>query len=156
MAGGGIVFTGTARRVHARTGLLPARNALRIRGRTLLRAYRSLRRALGELEDPEFRITIGGAEEVTLVVHLERGRVRGFAVEKGLVCLLNPKLVAEAAFERVLEVAIHKDQIDFKGQSKLRLGVALWHGGLPVDVLPAEGFLDVNLGEENWAWPPES
>jgi alpha-amylase/alpha-mannosidase (GH57 family) len=112
--------------------------------------------ALGELEDPEFRITIGGVEEVTLVVHLERGHVRGFAVEKGLVCLLNPKLVAEAAFERVLEVAIHKDQINFKGQSKLRLGVALWHGGLPVDVLPAEGFLDVNLGEENWAWPPES
>ncbi|MCU1315549.1 MAG: glycoside hydrolase, family 57, partial [Candidatus Acidoferrum typicum] len=111
--------------------------------------------ALGELEDPEFRITIGGAEEVTLVVHLERGHVRGFAVEKGLVCLLNPKLVAEAAFERVLEVAIHRDQINFKGQSKLRLGVALWHGGLPVDVLPAEGFLDVNLGEENWAWPPE-
>jgi len=38
---------------------------------------------------------------------------------------------------------------------KLRVGVALWHGGLPVDVLPAEGFLDVNLGEENSAWPVE-
>jgi len=24
-----------------------------------------------------------------------------------------------------------------------------------VDVLPAEGFLDVLLGEENSAWPPE-
>ena len=112
--------------------------------------------ALGELEHPEFRITIGGEEEVTLVVNLERGHVQGFAVEKDLVCLLNPKLVAEAAFERVLEVAIHKDLINFKGQSKLRLGVALWHAGLPVDVLPAEGFLDVNLGEENSAWPPES
>ena len=112
--------------------------------------------ALGELEHPEFRITIGGEEEVTLVVNLERGHVQGFAVEKDLVCLLNPKLVAEAAFERVLEVAIHKDLINFKAQSKLRLGVALWHAGLPVDVLPAEGFLDVNLGEENSAWPPES
>jgi len=111
--------------------------------------------ALAELEDPEFRITIGGAEEVTIVVKLERGHVQGFAVEKGLVCLLNPKRVAEAAFERVLEVALQKDQINFKGQSKLRLGVALWHGGLPVDVLPAEGFLDVHLGEENSAWPPE-
>jgi hypothetical protein len=111
---------------------------------------------LGELEHPEFRITIGGEEEVTLVVNLERGHVQGFAVEKDLVCLLNPKLVAEATFERVLEVAIHKDLINFKGQSKLRLGVALWHAGLPVDVLPAEGFLDVNLGEENSAWPPES
>jgi len=34
-----------------------------------------------------------------------------------------------------LEVAILKDQINFKGQNKLRLGVALWHSGLPVDVL---------------------
>jgi alpha-amylase/alpha-mannosidase (GH57 family) len=111
--------------------------------------------ALGELEDPEFRITIGGAEEVTIVVNLVRGHVQGFAVEKGLVCLLNPKAVAEVAFERILEVAIHKDQINLAGQSKLRLGVALWHGGLPVDVLPAAGFLDVPLGEEHAAWLPE-
>jgi hypothetical protein len=88
-------------------------------------------------------------------VNLERGHVRGFAVEKDRLCLLNPKRVAEAAFERVLEVAIHKDQINFKGQTKLRLGVALWHGGLPVDVLPAEGFLEVNLGEEHSAWTLE-
>jgi hypothetical protein len=28
----------------------------------------------------------------------------------------------------------------------------LWHGGLPIDVMPAEGHLDVALGEENAAW----
>lgn len=111
--------------------------------------------ALAEVEDPEFRITIGGAEEVILVVKLVRGRLQEFAVEKGRVCLLNPKSVAEAAFERILEVAINKDQINLKGQTKLRLGVALWHGGLPVDVMPAEGFLEVALGEENYAWPLE-
>jgi alpha-amylase/alpha-mannosidase (GH57 family) len=111
--------------------------------------------ALGELEDPEFRITIAAAEEITIVVKLERGHLQEFAVEKGRVCLLNPKRVAEAAYERILEVAIQKDEFDLKGQTKLRLGVALWHGGLPVDVLPAEGFLDVNLGEEHSAWSPE-
>jgi hypothetical protein len=26
---------------------------------------------------------------------------------------------------------------------------------LPVDVLPAEGFLEVQLGEDHSAWPPE-
>jgi len=31
--------------------------------------------------------------------------------------------------------------------------VALWHGGLPIDVLPAGGFFDVWLGEEHSAWP---
>jgi hypothetical protein len=33
--------------------------------------------------------------------------------------------------------------------------VALWKGGLPVDVLPPEGVLEVALGEENFAWEPE-
>jgi len=31
----------------------------------------------------------------------------------------------------------------------------LWQGGLPVDVLPLEGMLEIPLGEENFAWPPE-
>ncbi|MGH9675793.1 MAG: glycoside hydrolase family 57 protein, partial [Candidatus Acidiferrum sp.] len=109
--------------------------------------------ALVELEDPEFRITVEGAEELILVVKLQRGRLLEFAVEKERVCLLNPKDVAEAAFDRFLEIAIQRDQINSKGQTKLRLGVALWHGGLPVDVLPAQGFLDIPLGEENSAWP---
>jgi len=111
--------------------------------------------ALSELEDPEFRITIHGSEEVVIVVNLERGRLKEFAVEKGRVCLLNPQNIAEAAFDRILEVSIRREELNLKGQTKLRLGVALWHGSLPVDVLPAEAFLDVQLGEENSAWPVE-
>src|SRR6516162_257589 len=110
---------------------------------------------MGELEDPEFRITVCGAEELVIVVKLQRGRIQEFAVEKARVCLLKPESVAVAAFDRILEVAIHRDQLDLKGQSKLMLGVALWHGGLPVDVLPADGLLDIQLGEDNFAWPPE-
>ncbi|MGC2234027.1 MAG: hypothetical protein WBA09_21185, partial [Candidatus Acidiferrum sp.] len=110
---------------------------------------------LGELEDPEFRITIAAAEEITIVVRLQRGHLQEFAVETGRLCLLNPKTVAEASFERILEVAIQRSEIKLQGQTKLKLGVALWHGGLPVDVLPAEGFLEVSLGEEHSAWPAE-
>jgi len=76
-------------------------------------------------------------------------------VEKARVCLLRLESVAQAAFDRILEVAIHRDQLELRGQNTLKLGVALWHCGLPVDVLPAEGFLDVPLGEENFAWPAE-
>ena len=103
--------------------------------------------------------TVHGEAEIEAVVRVLRtstqmgGHVREFAVEKDRVCLLNPKSVAEVAFERVLEVAIKKDQINLEGQLRLKLGVALWHGGLPVDVLPAEGFLDVDLGEETSSWP---
>ena len=73
-------------------------------------------------------------------------------MEKSRVCLLNPSKVAQAAYKRTLEVAIHKSELDLRGLSKFKLGVALWHGGLPVDVLPAEGFLEVQLGDENSAW----
>jgi alpha-amylase/alpha-mannosidase (GH57 family) len=110
---------------------------------------------MSELDDPQFRITVGAAEELVIVVKLQRGRIQGFAVEKARLCLLKLESVAVAAFDRILEVAIHRDQLDLKGQSRLMLGVALWHGGLPVDVLPAEGLLDIQLGEDNFAWPPE-
>jgi len=108
---------------------------------------------LGELEDSEFRVTIGGAEELAVIVKLERGHLKEFGVEKGSVCLLNPESCAQAGFERILEVAVRREEINLKGQAKLKLGVALWHGGLPVDVLPAEGALEIHLGEDNFAWP---
>ena len=108
------------------------------------------------LEDPEFRITIGAAQEIVIVANLERGRMKEFAVEKGRVCLLNPASVATVAFDRTLEIAVQKEHLELKGKSKFPIGVALWHGGLPIDVLPAEGFLEVNLGEENSAWAVET
>ena len=89
------------------------------------------------------------------MVNLERGRLREFAVEKDRVCLLNSKNIAEAAFDRILEVSVQRSEINLKGQRSLRLGVALWHGGLPVDVLPAEGFLEIALGDEQHSWPLE-
>jgi alpha-amylase/alpha-mannosidase (GH57 family) len=109
--------------------------------------------ALHEIADPEFRITIWAEEEVTVVVRVERGRVVEFAIEQGRACLMNPKDFAEVAFESILEVAIRKDKLKLNGVKSLRVGVALWHGGLPVDVLPSEALLEVPLGEENAAWP---
>jgi len=109
--------------------------------------------SLAELEDPEFRIVVGTGEEFAVVVNLERGRMKEFAVEKNRVCLLKPETLAVAAFQRTLEVAIRKDALELKGLSKITLGVALWHGGLPIDVMPAEGNVEILLGEENAAWP---
>jgi len=95
---------------------------------------------------------MSGAEELTVVANLERGRLKEFALEKDRVCLLNPDTIAEVAFRRTLEVAVRKEAMNLKGLNKFKLGVALWHGGLPIDVMPAEGFLEVALGEENAAW----
>ncbi len=111
--------------------------------------------ALSEIEGPEFRITISAADEIAVVVRVARGRVIEFAVEQGRACILNPKEFVEVAFERILEVAVRKDKLGLAGITKLKISVALWHGGLPVDVLPSEASLEVPLGEENAAWPFE-
>ncbi|HUI52540.1 MAG TPA: glycoside hydrolase family 57 protein, partial [Terriglobales bacterium] len=95
--------------------------------------------SLGELNDPEFRIVLGGKEEVTVVVNLDRGRVKEYAVEKSRVCLLNPEELVEVGFRRTLEVAVQREALALDGQTKFTVGLALWHGGLPIDVLPAEG-----------------
>jgi alpha-amylase/alpha-mannosidase (GH57 family) len=109
--------------------------------------------ALSEIDDPEFRITIAGAHEVIVLVKLLRGRVEEFSIEQDKICLLNPKSVLEVAFDRTLEIAVRRDVICPVGCGKLNLGVALWHGGLPVDVLPASGFLEIALGEDHFSWP---
>jgi hypothetical protein len=111
--------------------------------------------AVTDLGKFEFRITIQAAEEIIIIAKLERGKPVEFSIEQARICLLSPAQAAEVAFERILEVAVKKDIMQLRGVQKLRVGVALWHEGLPVDVLPAEGYLEVSLGEENAAWPIE-
>jgi hypothetical protein len=112
-------------------------------------------KALAELESAEFRVTVQANSAVIIVAKLCREKLTEFSVEQDRICLLKPSTAVEAAYEQILEVAIQKDLFDIRGINRLRLGVALWHGGLPVDVLPAEGVLDVPLGEDNFAWPLE-
>jgi len=111
--------------------------------------------AFAELDDPEFHITIAGGNELTVVIKVVRGRVQEFSVEENRACLLEPQDIAEVAFDRILELSIRREEISLQAQKGLRLGVALWHGGLPVDVLPAEGFLEIPLGDEQHSWPVE-
>ena len=107
---------------------------------------------LDDMQGAEFRVTIHAADEIAFMARMNRGKLVEFAVEQNRVCLLNPKETAAAAFDRFLEIAINKELFTLAGVNRLRLGAALWHAGLPVDVLPAEGFLEVPLGEENSAW----
>jgi len=68
---------------------------------------------------------------------------------------LSPAEFAKAAFGKVVEVSFEKKLFDIKGRRSLLLGVAIWDSGLPVDVLPAEGYLEIPLGDAAYAWPVE-
>ena len=67
--------------------------------------------------------------------------------------MLHPAPVVSAAYGKILEVSLARELFDLKNRRELLLSVALWEGGLPLDVLPVEGMLQVPLGEENYAWP---
>jgi hypothetical protein len=100
------------------------------------------------------RLTIWDSRETRITLSVEEGRL-GSIVEQGGVCLLHPDTVVSAAYGKILEVSLARELFDLRGCRELLLSIALWSGGLPIDVLPVEGMLSVPLGEENFAWPGE-
>jgi len=111
--------------------------------------------ALQELRDAEFRITFRAEQELRVVVRFENGRVTGYLVESRDLCLLGPDDVVRVAFDRILEVSVAREMFFLANQKSVSMGVALWEGGLPMDLLPGEGMLEIQLGEENFAWKVE-
>jgi len=108
--------------------------------------------ALAELRDAEFRITLRAEQELRVVVRLEEGRVKGHLVESRDLCLLGPDEVVKVACDKILEVSVAKEMLLLGDRKSLSLGVALWEGGLPVDLLPEEGMMEIQLGGEFFAW----
>ena len=92
--------------------------------------------------------------EVAAGVVVLRQALAGCIFEHAGLCLLHPETVVSAAYGKILEVGFARELFDLHGRRELLLSVALWKGGLPLDVLPAEGMMSVALGEEYFAWPP--
>jgi alpha-amylase/alpha-mannosidase (GH57 family) len=107
------------------------------------------------LHDAECRLTFRCEEELRVVVRIEEGKLSGYLVESKDFCLLGPDEMVLVGCGRILEVSIARKLLRLKGLQSFSLVVALWEGGLPVDLLPAEGWLEVRLGAENFAWPVE-
>ncbi len=105
------------------------------------------------LRDCEFRVALRAGEELRVVARIEEGRLAGYLMESKDVCLLGPDEMVAVAFDNILEVAVARKMLALTGQTSLLLGATLWQGGLPVDALPAEGWLEIKLGAEAFAWP---
>jgi len=106
-----------------------------------------------ELQECEFRITLAAEEELRIIAQIKEGKLERFVVEREDTCLLNVGDRVRVAFGRILEVRVAREMVSVGKRASFGLAVALWEGGLPVDVLPGEGFLEVKLGTEAFAWP---
>jgi alpha-amylase/alpha-mannosidase (GH57 family) len=105
------------------------------------------------LRECVFRVAIRASQEVRLPVHIRDGKIADIQVEQNEACVLGSEKYVQAAYDQSLEVAIARSLIETEGRSSFQLGVSLWQGGLPVDVLPAQGWLEIRLGAENFSWP---
>jgi len=109
----------------------------------------------GALTDfPEFqlRLTLWDSRETRITLRIEQSKLMQIVVEQAGMCLLHPEPVAQAAFGKIIEVGLARELFDLRDRRELLLSVALWEGGLPVDLLPLEGMLSIALGDEHFAW----
>ena len=111
--------------------------------------------AMCAMPDFQMRLTMWDARETRITFVVQKEKLTQSIVEQGGVCLLKPGRAVTAAYGKVLEVGLARELFDLRGQREILVSMALWSGGLPVDVLPLEGMLQIPLGEENFAWPPE-
>ena len=110
--------------------------------------------ALATLQDAEFRITLRGDEELRIVLHVREGKLCEQHVETKDSCLVGPQDMVLAACDRILEVSVVRKLLRLGKRNSFSLLIALWEGGLPVDLLPAEGWFEVALGQDHFAWGP--
>ncbi|HWW51569.1 MAG TPA: glycoside hydrolase, partial [Verrucomicrobiae bacterium] len=111
--------------------------------------------AIAEMTEFQLRLTMWDSQETRITVRVKHGKLAGCVLEQGGVCPLHPETVVSAAYGKIIEISLARELFDLRGRRELLVSVALWSGGLPIDVLPVEGMLEVALGEENFAWAPE-
>jgi alpha-amylase/alpha-mannosidase (GH57 family) len=111
--------------------------------------------AIAKMPEFQLRLTVWDSRETRITLRVEGGKLKGCVVEHDGICLLRPEAVMSAAYAKVFEVGLARELFDLRGRRELLVTVALWTAGLPVDVLPIEGMLEVALGEENYAWDKE-
>jgi len=108
---------------------------------------------LAELKDYEFRLTIRTSEELRVYAKVSAGTMGQVTVERNGLCLLDSASLVQLSFAKIFEVKIARQALVVPaGTQGIGLSVTVWEGGLPLDVLPADGFLMVALGAENFAW----
>lgn len=111
-----------------------------------------LAEAIADMSDFQLRITIWDSRETRITLRIQKGALRQAILEQGGVCLLHSENLMRAAYSKILELSLARDLFDLANRRELLLSIALWEGGLPLDVLPAEGMLGISLGEDNFAW----
>ncbi len=119
-----------------------------------------LRVDLGELffkmhPDFEVRVTVDGGHPARLHALVGTGGIKAIEFFKGEESLLVPLATGDqvqAAFGNVFEVAFGFGILGIMPHEKVQLQVSIWIDELPMQVIPQEGWLTLELTEELVSW----
>jgi hypothetical protein len=111
---------------------------------------------IAEIPNFQLRVTLWDSRETRITVRVEKGKFAGCVLEQGGACMLHPEALVGAGYGKIIEVGVAKEIFDLSSRKSLLVSVALWEAGLPIEVLPIDGMLDIPLGAENFAWELQS
>ncbi|MGA7918855.1 MAG: hypothetical protein WCA38_04230, partial [Candidatus Acidiferrales bacterium] len=112
--------------------------------------------AIADIPDFQLRLTLWDSRETRITVSVKNNNVTGCILEQAGLCLLHPETMVTVAYEKIIEVGMSRELFDLQGRRSLLIGAALWEGGLPIEVLPVDGMLELALGEESFGWKVEA
>ncbi len=93
----------------------------------------------------EIVVSLQSNAELRITARLARHKLAGFSVALDKSESPEAATRVTVAFARFLEVRIAKELMPAWPAASVRLGVALWRAGLPLDALPSEGPVDLPL-----------
>jgi hypothetical protein len=71
-------------------------------------------------------------------------------MERGECAIRKSDVPAECAYRKVLEVAAALAPLGIKSGDRLRFQFSLWQNDLPVDAVPQEGWIELDLDPAWW------
>ena len=112
--------------------------------------------AVAGLAEFELRVVFRDRNDLKIVIHVREGGIAVCTTERdGRELPCKPAEVT-AAMDKIVELGVSKDVFNLSGLRSIRLGVSMWRGGLPADLLPGDGSFEILLGLENFAWAIEA
>ena len=105
--------------------------------------------------DFEIRVNVDSGSRVRLHASISGGEVKAVEFWKGEELLLVPLGTGnqvQVAFRQVFEVRLDYSILSVSPHEQVSLQVSIWINGLPLQVLPQEGWLTLELTEDLTSW----
>ncbi len=108
-----------------------------------------------DLRSFEIRITVDGDSNARLHALVREASIRQIEFWQGNESLLVPLATGEnlqASFSQIFEVRLDYDILRTSPGKQIQLQISLWANDLPLQIIPQEGWLTLELSEELASW----